>query len=202
MRSVLLSALAGAGICLLTAGAEAQVIHFEVTNLTLSGGDPTFPVTNDVTFTGLNLQEHFNDGTTGTVDLKIPNDGTVVTSLDTSTILLESDPFDFPTPHGGLQFATLTGSFSVTNWTLQNTFGGPSLNATVSSTFSATLSGPGGFTYIDGTDALNGGKYHAGTLALTATPEPGAFAFGLTGLLGIASLARNRFRRHRKETAL
>ena len=50
MKCAVLLALLSAGVCLGATQAQAQYAQFEVSNLTLSGGDPLFSVTDNVTF--------------------------------------------------------------------------------------------------------------------------------------------------------
>ncbi len=85
-----------------------------------------FDITNDVTLENLALNETFADGSTQLVDLFMPDaqpGDAPVTSLDTGTVSLFSNPFAFdpasgdPT-HGGLVSATLTGALDQTNLTI------------------------------------------------------------------------------------
>jgi MYXO-CTERM domain-containing protein len=185
------------GVALLLAvipRANAQQFAFQANNLSLSGGDPAFPVASDVTFEDLVLTEMFHDGSTQTVPL-LDSDSQPQTSLDTGLIFLQSAPFTNPDPaHGALQSATLTGSFDLTDWDIQTAFGGPVTSATVEPDFTATLNAPavGDSVNIAGVDVSSGAEYAAGTFGfVSAVPEPGFWAFVASGLAA-AGLVRRR----------
>ena len=73
------------------APAQAGYFEFQVVNFTLSGGDPTYPIAGDVTFSDLKLTETFADKSTATLPLFDFN-STARTSLDTTQIELDSAP--------------------------------------------------------------------------------------------------------------
>ena len=62
--------------------ADADPIQFEVTNLTFSGGDPTYSVATDVTFQNLTLKLNYSGGQN---ILALPS-----SLLDTTTIFEDS----------------------------------------------------------------------------------------------------------------
>lgn len=168
--------------------AKADTAHYEITNLTLSGGDPTYDVATDVTFTNLVLTETFADSFSEVVTL--PQNW-----LDTLTIVLDTAAFTLPDPvHGSLTQATLTGSLSVTDLEILTTFGGTPFSATVLPDFSATLVNPNITTsvVINAVDVNSGATYGLGNFSAQVTPEPATLTLMASG---IAALWAGRKRR-------
>lgn len=186
MKSAVLIALLGASVCLGTVQARAQYAQFEVSNLTLSGGDPVFPVTDNVTFQNLTLSETFADSATR--NLTLPS------SLDAFTLLADSPTFLTPDPvHGAISSATLSGNIDLSSLTLQNSFGGTTMFVTVTNpAFSAMLTNPGIGDNVNFAVATSSGTVNVGAFSLvTAVPEPGTFAF-LAACAGAAPLVLRR----------
>lgn len=158
-------ALLGAGVCLGAVQAQAQYAQFEVSNLTLSGGDPVFPVTDNVTFQNLMLSETFADTTTQKV--------TLPTSLDAFTLLADSPIFLTPDPlHGAISSAVLSGNINLFSLTLETTFSGPTTSVSViNSAFSATFTNPSIGSNVIFSVATSGG---AGQWKCFTSPNPTA----------------------------
>ena len=204
MKRIAFTLLVGAALCLLNISAQAQ-LSYQVTNLTFSGGDPIYSITDDVTFTNLALTETFQDATTQTIPLYDPADPTQAptATLTTGAFNLVSNIFDFNDPvHGKLASAALTGAFSLTTLGIQTTFGGPINTVTINPTFTTLLNvsalSPKNtlvFANIVATDATSGTVYNAGTLAATGVPEPGMVAFLIAGGVGMASVWKRRANR-------
>ncbi len=109
LQAFLATAISFAGLAL---PARADVIRFEVSNLTASGGDPVFNVATDVTFTGLQLTGNYANAQSSVIPL-LGNSGTPVSMLDTLTIFLDSSPLNNPSASlGSLLSATLSGALS------------------------------------------------------------------------------------------
>ena len=184
-----------------SAPAQAASVTYQVTNFTASGGDPVFNVATDLTLNSLALTETFADRTSQTIALFDANN-TMRTSLDTSTVFLNSAASMAPDPvHGELAGAMLTGSLSRTNLSILNTFGGTPVNASVLSSFAASLPGTGGAlsTNFYATDAQSGAQYGLGTLTAdgigsfpAAVPEPSTFLMLFGGLSAVALYSRAR----------
>ena len=201
--------LAVAGAALLCAsGASAQsgtspFYSFQVTNLTASGGDPVFSITNDLTFTNLQINEVFADSFSQSI---------VIPSLSTSTVAEQSSAFflsgESPTAltdpiHGKLTTATLTGrvgSGPTTTVNVETAFGGPTTVEQISSTFSANLLGPsltalglGQFSLLDS----NSNTVAPYSIVIGANPVPEAstvLSMGLLLALGLGTLVVARRR--------
>ena len=207
----LLRAAALLGLAALTCAGRASAAgggySFQVVNDTLSGGSPIFPVTDDLTFTGLQIHERFADGFASV--LSVP-------SLDTGTAALETQACYFNGPtggvlsdpqHGALTSAVLTGGLdnglhpgSTLTLTLQNTLdpAGQSRQV-VSDTFSASLLGaPTRGVGIGRFSLLNDGDNSIfRSVQINASPVPEAsttLALGLMLLLGLGGLAARRRR--------
>ena len=201
MKRLLFFLCAGAGLSLLSSGAQAQ-LSYQVTNLTFSGGDPIYPITDDVTFTSLALTETFQDTATQTISLFDPADPTQTptSTLDTGVFNLVSSSLAFTDPaHGRVSSASLTGTFDLTTLGIQTAFGGPITTVTVNPTFTTPLNlssfglgTPLVFANIVATDATTGTLYSAGTLEVSGVPEPGAVAFLVAGGLGLVSVWHRR----------
>lgn len=201
MKRIVCSLLAGVGLSLLSLSAQAQV-SYQVTNFTFSGGDPIFPITDDVTFSSLVLTETFQDATTQAIPLYDPADPaqTPTATLNTSVFNLVSNSFVFNDPlHGHVASATLTGAFSVTRLGIQTSFGGPITTVIVNPTFTtlldvSTLSAGNSLlsANIVAVNATTGTLYGAGTLAATGVPEPGSVALFAASGLGMVSVWRRR----------
>ena len=200
MKKAVLFAAFGAGVLALAPAAQSQgILSYQIANFTLSGGDPTYSITDDLTFSNLSLSELFADGTTVSgVSLIGPN-GQNTNSLNTTDIFLNSATVN-SAAHGGLKSATLTGGFGTASIGIQTAFGGAVTPATILPTFSATLTttGVGDFVNIFATDAVSGATYGAGTLAITPgeVPEPGSVTLiAACGLGALPFLRRRQSRR-------
>ncbi len=186
--------LAAAGAALLSApGAFAQTpppsYYFDIENDTLSGGDPVYSVTDNLTFTNLQINEVFAGGFTQTI---------LMGSLDTSTIGADTNSF---TTSASLVSATLTGSIGpgpAQTINTATTFGGPATPQYVSSFFAASLFGPvptgpalGTFSLISGGSVVN----TVNIIAPAAVPEASSsVSLGLLLALGLGGVAVMRRR--------
>ena len=202
LRTVASLAAVGIGLLGCQAAAQAQSFtSFQVTNQTASnGGD--FPVTDSVIFNSLVLNVLFNDASSQNLNLFIPGDTTVQTSLDSNTFNLESAPLN-ASQHGGLLTATLTGNFDITQWNVAATPFGSTTPATVTGNFVTVLSSPttNKIVSINGVDRQNN-RYAAGTLASSSTPEPSALALLLAVGTGAVPLSLRRRTLRRKQQTL
>ncbi|BDI29725.1 hypothetical protein CCAX7_17760 [Capsulimonas corticalis] len=207
MKRAPLAAFLFASIAICAPGANAAHPHvqYQVTNFTLSGGDPTFSVASDVTFQNLDLTETFADSTTQTLSLYDLTSYSKTNTLDTGVLSVYTNPFSYADMgHGAITSATLNGSFDLTNLDIEKSFGGPLSSANVFPSFTASFT-PGSFnsffdvfTNIYAVDAQTGEKYGVGTFGLTATPVPEPS--GLVAMLAASGLALLGFlfRRTRK----
>ena len=174
----------------------AATLNYTVTNLTLSGGDPTYSIATDVTFNNLALRENFSDGTGATVAL-FDFSGAARTSLSTATFNLTSGSLTTPDPlHGNVVSAVLTGAFSQTNFNIVTAFGASPVNVTVNSAFTATLPFASSSINILANSGA-GASYAAGTLQSSlvnapSVPEPATGAVAALGIAGLLLLGRRR----------
>ena len=152
-------------------------VRYTVQNQTGGLSGSTYPVTTAVQFSTLALTLTYADASTFTENLL----GTLAPSASkNSASYLLVDP-----THGAITGASISGLYSTLNWQESPTFLGPKTSVTVSNPFTASVTGGTlKFAFIDGTDTTSGISYHAGNLSsgpvtITATPEPGAWAFGL-----------------------
>lgn len=176
-------AVAGLTCCL-----SATPITYTVTNLSASGGDPTYSVASNLSFDNLTLRENFSDSSSALVTL-YDFSNTARTSLDTATFDLHSLALDtVDRTHGNLLSAILTGSFSQTTLSILTSFGGTPVPATILSTFSATLPIAGNSINISAT-GTNGAGYAVGTLDSAVlnsdVPEPATYGVALLGLISV-----------------
>ena len=109
-----------AGLSLLAAAPVRAQVAFQITNDTLSGGDPNFPVVTALTFQNLVLTQRAGGASTP-IAMYDPFH-TASTTLDTGGSDLESDPFALPA--GGFQNVTLTGTLNQTSFQAQFAPGG------------------------------------------------------------------------------
>ena len=191
-----LSTLLALALALSSGAAYAQSYNFQVTNATLSGGDPDFPITDDVTFTNLSLIATYSDNFTTAVPLLDAN-GATQTSLDTTTSTLQSALQSADPTHGTITSALLTGQFNITAVTLQSSFGGALTGVTINPNFSAMLSVPaigGVSTPINAIDSNSAAPYGAGTFGATslAAPESGTLALLACGVLSTGAVILRR----------
>ena len=193
MKRALTSLLAGVGLVVLSTFAHAQstTVAFQITNNTLSGGDPIFPVVSDVTFQNLALTELVGSVPTS-VTLFDPTH-TAANTLNTSGNDLESNPFSLP--GGGFSNVTLTGIPSLANMQLEFAPGAPLF-----------ASGPLPVLFADFANSAPAGYPAVGQLSLFdtttgnvitsvniyAVPEPGAMALLVSCGLGFAAALRKR----------
>ena len=186
-------AVAGAGL-LSASGAFAQAtpasFFFQVENDTLSGGDPVFSVTDNLTFSNLRINEVFAGGFSQTI---------LLGSLDTTTLDAFSNTFSSSSP---LTSAILTGSIGsgqAQTINTQTTIGGPIMPQYVSSVFSASLFGPAQTGTALGTFALIDGNNNVvsavNIITPAAVPEASTtVSLGLLLALGLGALAVSRRR--------
>ena len=196
--------LAVAGAALLPAsGAFAQTSPatsaFEVYNATMSGGDPVFSVSDDLTFTSLQITEGFASGFTQTVFLPSFD----ANSPANNPGVEYTDQFASGSP---LTSAVLTGTFdnlapgSTLTVNLAQDLSGTTVPFNVYSSFSADLFNPttpaigaGQFALVDGSrNVLNGV-----TIGVNAAPVPEAsttVSLGLLLALGLGALVVTRRR--------
>lgn len=195
------AAVAGAGL-LSAPGAFAQApasFSFGVENDTYSPGDPVYSVTNDLTFTNLQINEVFVGGFAQTIILPaLTSPAGLFAQSPTSNY--EATP-TFVTS-SQLVSATLTGSIGsgpAQTINTETTLGGPITPQYVSSTFSANLfglapSGPalGMFSLIDGSNNIIS---TVNIIAPAAVPEASTtVSLGLLMALGLGALAVSRRR--------
>jgi hypothetical protein len=166
LRHVLPLALLGTFSACAAPGAFAQTggpFNYQIQNDTFSGGDPVFPVTDDLTFNDLHLTETFSDGFSSTA---------LLGSLTTAGLDLQSPATLFDPSHGALSSSVLTGTLGRDTFpfspaldvTTQLAPGGPTTDQVVSSSFSTTLYGTanqgdigvGQFSLLAGNDPLFG----------------------------------------------
>jgi MYXO-CTERM domain-containing protein len=207
LRQAALLGLAAAAI-LGGGSASAQTapspFNFQLTNQTNNFiGDPTFSVTDDLTFTNLQLTENFADMTSLVVPLS---------NLDTGG-LDEQTPFDFAgaVGHGGLSSTILSGDLAITGFlpsstldlTLQPTLDPTSqYTQTVQTHFSTTLGAPnvtgvavGQFSLLFGT-GNSADPVVITPITVAAVPEASTVvSMGVMLALGLGLLAVSRRRR-------
>lgn len=172
--------------------------QYQIVNDTLSGGDPVFPVTDDLTFSGLKLTETFSDGFSSTA---------LLGTLDTSGADLQAPATLFSAAHGALSSSTLTGTLgrntfpfsSILDVTTQQGPGGATGDQKISAYFSSTLFGAapagglgvGQFSLLAGNDPLFG----RAPTQISAAPVPEAsttVSLGLMLALGAGVLVARR----------
>ena len=196
-QATLLGLAAAALLGARSASAQAAPFTYQVTNETLSGGDPAFPVTDDLTFTNLLVTETFSGG--GTVTLPLSD-------LDTGLIAEETAPFTFDGSLGSLQSAVLTGTLDngllpggTQTLSFQTALGGPVTPQLVATNFSASLLGPAtGGVGVGQFALLFNGNPFLGPVTINAAPVPEAsttVSLGLMLALGLGGLMAAR-RRH------
>lgn len=140
----------------------------------------------------------FADGASAAVLLVGPGN-VAQNSLSTTTLDLNTAPqSDFSASHGALVNSILTGSLSLTNLSVINSFGGAAATVTVNPTFLAVLPISGSSVNVNATDST-GKTYAIGVLDQTksgvvAAPEPGTFAIATFGLVTLLAIGR-RFRK-------
>lgn len=185
-----------AGVALLLAPTvSAQTMpasfSFGVENDTLSSGDPVFPVTDNLTFSNLQILEKFADTSSQVLFLK---------SLDANAFSIQTD---LMTPSSLLISAVLTGSIGTgpmqTINTRTTTIGGPTIPQYVFSNFSADLfeTAPDGTALgtFSLTDSSNNVINSVKIEALPAVPEASTtVSLGLLLALGLGTLAVSRRR--------
>jgi len=202
---------AAALLCAGSASAQTQPLAFQVINLTL-GGDPDFPVTDDLTFNNLLLTESFSDGTTATLTLSDPSNltGATQNTLDTGPTDLISSGFSLVNSAGGtLSSATLTGTLGISGFpatpilavdletTPVDQNGPPRLpNTFLNAAFSSTLTFPefagapapsgigiGQFSLVSNDPSHNYPPIFIGTINATTNPVPEASTTVSLGLM-------------------
>ncbi len=217
--------LAAALLCAGSASAQtpAQPFAWQVSNLTFSGGDPNFPVTDDLTFNNLLLTETFSDNMTTTLTLSDPA-GTAQTTLDSGPTDLISSGFSFVDSTGGtLSSATLTGTLGISGFPsipilavdVETTPVDPNAirpaNTFLNAPFSSTLTFPtnvgsqvpggigiGQFSLVSNDPRNNFPAILIGTINATPNPVPEAsttVSLGLMLALGLGALVVTRRRR-------
>ena len=154
--------------------------QFDIVNLTgansSSPGDPSFPVTTSVSFSGLSLTVDYAGGGSHT--------------FSSSYFTLDADGFSFdgkqlstlsgsPTGFFGAKDATLNGLFTTTTFTLNN----GKTYTNVLSPFSASITDPGGLLADGDLAVIN---------AAAPAPEPASWMLMSTGLLALGCLAGAR----------
>ncbi len=198
-RLACVAAVAAAGL-LSASGAFAQAppaFSFGVENDTFSAGDPVYSVTDDLTFTNLQINEVFAGGFTQTIFLP---------SLSSSAAL--PAPYAEATPtfttSSQLLSAVLTGSIAAypgqTAQTvlLATDFSGNTTPQYVSSTFSASLFGPAQAGTALGIFSLSSGNNIITAVNIVtpaAVPEASTtVSLGLLLALGLGAIAVSRRR--------
>lgn len=195
-QAALLGLAAAACLCAGSVSAQTAPFTYQVINNTFSGGDPNFPVTDDLTFTNLLVTETFGDGSVTPLSLA---------DLDTGVIAEETSPFSFDGSHGFLKSAILTGTLyngllpsSTLDLTLQQTPGGLPAVQTVSTAFSADLlqpSQPG--IGVGQFDLLFNGNPFLAPVQINAAPVPEAstmVSMSVLLMLGLGGLLAARRR--------
>ena len=193
-------ALAAVSAALLTgSAASAQTapapLAFGIVNSTFSGGDPVFSVTDDLTFTNLQINETFASGFSQTLFLNDLNTDPI------NGVFEFSDKFS---PGSPLTSAILTGSIgpgTAQNVTLATDRSGNTTSAYVFSNFSASLFGPAQAGTALGTFSLTTGPNNSNVLntvnivAPAAVPEASTtLSLGLLLALGLGALSVARRR--------
>ena len=193
LKRALTPLLAGVGLVALStlARAQAPTVAFQITNNTLSGGDPLFPVITDVTFQNLVLTELIG-GTSTPITLFDPAH-TATNMLDTSGNDLESDPFSLP--GGGFTNVTLTGTPDLANLHLEFAPGAPvfatgPLPMLFADFANSTPSGYPAVGQLSLFDTVTGNVIT--TVNIYAVPEPGTLALFASGSIGFAAAMRKR----------
>ena len=184
----------GAGLIVCGASAQSQVV-FQVTNDTLSGGDPNQPVISDIMFQNLALTD-FAGGTATTVSMYDPTDPThtATNMLDTSGNDLESDGITLPA--AGFSNVVLTGTMDLTTFQAQTSPGGYigtfGPYARLYADFNNTIPGPGSFAV--GTLSLFDTQTNTVTqsVRIYAVPEPGSLALFVGSGAGLVAMLRRR----------
>lgn len=194
MKRAALSLLAGFGLVVWGASAQSQIV-FQITNETLSGGDPNQPVISDITFQNLVLTD-FVGGTATSVSMYDPADPThtATNTLDTSGGDLESDALTLPPT--GFSNVTLNGTLDLTTFQAQFAPGsfigtyGP--YARLFADFNNSIPGPGSFAI--GTLSLFDTATNTVTQSarIYAVPEPGSLALLVGSGLTLTALLRKR----------
>ncbi len=221
-EAALLGLAAAALLCAHSASAQTPPLAFQVTNNTFSGGDPLFPVTDDLTFNNLLLTESFTDGTTTTLTLSDPN-GAMQNMLDSGPTDLVSGGFSFVDSTGGsLSSATLTGTLGVSGFPPAgilpvdveygiidpnairpaNTYLNAAFSSTLSFPATAGSQAPGGigigqFSLVANDPTTNYPAIFVGTINATPNPVPEAstaVSVGLMLALGFGGLIVTRRR--------
>lgn len=193
-RAVLLGAAAAA---LLGAGrASAEPYTYSVDNYTFSGGDPMYPVVDDLTFNNLLITETYTDGFM---------QSTALSSLFSNGNASSAATLGAP-GHGLLASAVLTGQIgldgfpasSIQDVSTQYAPFGPITDQYVFSSFSTSLFGPATSGVSVGRFALlNNNEPVSGPVDIRVTPVPeatSAVSLGILVLLGLGSLAVSRRR--------
>ena len=144
--------------------------------------DPTFPVTNSVSLTGLKLVVNFKTGPAQTFT-------SGYFTLDPDGLSFDGNP-SFNIALDPVTSAVLTGTFSTTSLTLND-----GTSATINPTFSATITDPGGslqdgdFAVIEATTAATGGG--------STSPEPASWLLLFCGLPFLLAARKCCFKRAR-----
>ncbi len=197
------TAVAAAGL-LSAPGAFAQTASpftFQVVNSTASSGDPVFSVTDNLTFTNLQINETFASGFS---QILLLND---LVTATTDPVLGGSEFSDKFIPNSILTSAVLTGSIATyPGQTMQTVdlatdFSGSTTPQYVSSTFSASLFGPaqtgtalGVFSFNNGPNGVNV-LNSVNIVTPAAVPEASTtVSLGLLLALGLGGLAVSRRR--------
>lgn len=141
--------------------------------------DATFPVSNTVTLSDLNLVVDFPGGTTETYGSSYFTQDADGISWDGGSLSTASGP---PTGLNGATSATLTGTFSTTTFDLND-----GTTVTVDPTFSATITDSSGLTDLDSALIIA-----SPATGVAPTPEPEPLILVATGLVGLLGF---RFRR-------
>lgn len=213
-QAALLGLVGSAFLCAGSASAAGGAYDFQIVNDTLSGGGSPFSVTDDVTFTNLQVTETFADNFSQTIGLGSLDTGAA--PLESSFSFFDASPTGFSDPnHGLLTSAVLDGNLvisglipgSTLDLTLQPALNPPDqFPQTVQTNFSTTLIGAqpstsgvgvGQFSLLDinhNIAALSGNPL---TAQINAAPVPEAStvaSFGLMLALGLGGLivARRR----------